>query len=76
MKSVLAASALAIIATSAQAQTTTPQPAPGPIAVTKSSPAPRQQTRRTIARKRVNPMVRASLLPIVQPRWSHRHRAS
>lgn len=57
MKFVLAASALAIIATSTQAQTTTPQPAPGPIAVAKASPAPRQQTRRTIARKRVNPMV-------------------
>ncbi len=57
MKFVLAASALAIIATSTQAQTTTPQPAPGPIAVAKASPAPRQQTRRTIAHKRVNPMV-------------------
>lgn len=57
MKFVLAASALAIIATSAQAQTTTPQPAPGPIAVAKASPAPRQPPRRAIARKRVNPMV-------------------
>lgn len=57
MKIVLAASALAIIATSAQAQTTTPQPAPRPIAVAKASPAPRQPTRQTIARKRVNPIV-------------------
>lgn len=57
MKFVLAVSALAIIATSTQAQTTTPQPAPGPFAVTKASPAPREQTRRKIARKRVNPMV-------------------
>ncbi|TPG56599.1 P-type conjugative transfer protein TrbG [Sphingomonas glacialis] len=57
MKFVLAASALAIIATSAQAQTTTPQPAPRPIAVAKASPASRQPTRQTIARKRVNPMV-------------------
>jgi P-type conjugative transfer protein TrbG len=57
MKFVLAVSALALIATSAQAQTTTPQPAPGPIAVTKASPAPREQTRRKIARKRVSPMV-------------------
>lgn len=57
MKFVLAASALAIIATSAQAQTTTPPPAPGPNAAAKASPAPRQPTRRTIARKRVNPMV-------------------
>jgi type IV secretion system protein TrbG len=55
MKFILAASALAIIATSAQAQTTTPPPAPGPIAVAKV--APRQPTRRTIARKRVNPTV-------------------
>ena len=57
MKFVIAASALAIIATSVQAQTTTPQPAPGPIATAKASPAPRQPTRRKIARKRVNPMV-------------------
>lgn len=57
MKFVLAASALAIIATSAQAQTTTPPPAPGPNAAAKALPAPRQPTRRTIARKRVNPMV-------------------
>lgn len=57
MKFVLAVSALALIATSARAQTTTPQPAPGPIAATKASPAPREQTRRTIARKRINPMV-------------------
>ncbi len=57
MKFVLAASALAIIATSTQAQTTTPQRTPGPIAVAKASPAPMQQTRRTIAHKRVNPMV-------------------
>jgi type IV secretion system protein VirB9 len=57
MKFVLAASALAIIATSAQAQTTTPPPAPGPIAVAKATPAPRQPTRRKIARKRVNPTV-------------------
>lgn len=57
MKIVLAASALAFIATSAQAQTTTPQPAPAPIAVAKASPAPRQPTRRTIARTPVNPMV-------------------
>lgn len=57
MKIVLATSALAFIAMSAQAQTTTPQPAPAPIAVAKASPAPRQPTRRTIARTRVNPMV-------------------
>lgn len=57
MKFVLAASALAIIAASAQAQTTTAQPAPAPIGVAKASPPPRQQTRRTNARKRVNPMV-------------------
>jgi type IV secretion system protein VirB9 len=57
MKIVLATSALAFIATSAQAQTTTPQPAPAPVAVAKASPAPRQPTRRTIARKRVSPMV-------------------
>ncbi len=57
MKFVLAVSALALIATSAQAQTTTPKPAPGPIAVTKASSASRAQTRRTIARKRINPMV-------------------
>jgi type IV secretion system protein TrbG len=57
MKFVLAASALSLIATSAQAQTTTSRPAPGPIAVTNASPAPRQPTPRTIARKRVNPMV-------------------
>src|SRR3546814_272947 len=56
MKIVLAASALAFIATSAQAQTTTPQPAPAPIADAKASPAPRQPTPQTIARKRVNPM--------------------
>jgi len=57
MKFVLAASALAIIAASAQAQTTTAQPAPGPVAVAKAPPAPKQQTRRAIARKRVSPMV-------------------
>jgi len=57
MKFVLAASALAIIAASAQAQTTTAQPAPGPVAVAKAPPAPKQQTRRTIARKQVSPMV-------------------
>ncbi|WP_340268131.1 P-type conjugative transfer protein TrbG [Sphingobium mellinum] len=57
MKFILAASALAIIATSTQAQTTTSQPAPVSISVSKASPAPRQPTRRTIARKRVNPMV-------------------
>jgi type IV secretion system protein VirB9 len=57
MKIVLAASALAFIATSAQAQTTTPQPAPGPVAVANASPPPREQTRRKIARKRVNPTV-------------------
>lgn len=57
MKFILAASALAIIATSAEAQTTTSQSAPGAIAVAKAPPAPKQQTRRTIARKRVNPMV-------------------
>jgi len=57
MKFVLAASALAIIAASAQAQTTTPQPAPGPVAVAKAPPAPKQQARRAIARKRVSPMV-------------------
>lgn len=57
MKFILAASALAIIAASAQAQTTTAQPAPGPVAVAKAPPAPKQQTRRAIARKRVSPMV-------------------
>lgn len=57
MKIVLAASALAFIATSAQAQTTTPQPAPAPVAVANASPPPREQTRRKIARKRVNPTV-------------------
>jgi P-type conjugative transfer protein TrbG len=57
MKFVLAASALAIIAASAQAQTTTAQPAPGTVAVAKAPPAPKQQTRRAIARKRVSPMV-------------------
>lgn len=57
MKFILAASALAIIAASAQAQTTTPQSAPGQIAVAKAPLAPKQQTRRTITRKRVNPMV-------------------
>lgn len=57
MKFVSAASALAIIATSAQAQTTTPQPAPGTVAIAKAPPASKQPPRRTIARKRVNPMV-------------------
>lgn len=57
MKFVLAVSAFSLIATTAQAQTTTSRPAPGPIAVTKASPAPREQTRRKIARKQVNPMV-------------------
>jgi len=57
MKFVLAASALSIIAASAQAQTTTAQPAPGPVAVAKAQPAPKQQTRRAIDRKRVSPMV-------------------
>ena len=57
MKIVLAASALAFIATSVQAQTTAPPPAPGPIAAAKASPAPAEQTRRKIARKRANPMV-------------------
>ena len=57
MKFILAASALAVIATSTQAQTTTPQPAPGPVAVAKAPPAPKQQARRAIARKRVSPMV-------------------
>ena len=57
MKFVLAASALAIIAASAQAQTTTAQPAPEPVAGAKAPPAPKQQTRRAIARKRVSPMV-------------------
>jgi len=57
MKFVLAASALAIIAASAQAQTTTAQPAPGPVAVAEAPPAPKQQTPRAIARKRVSPMV-------------------
>jgi len=57
MKFVLAASALAIIAASAQAQTRTAQPAPGPVALAKAPPAPKQQTRRAIARKRVSPMV-------------------
>lgn len=57
MKFVLAASALAIIATSAPAQTTTPQPSPGPVTIAKASPAPRQPTRRKIARKLVNPVV-------------------
>jgi type IV secretion system protein VirB9 len=57
MKFFLAASALSIIAASAQAQTTTAQPAPGPVAVAKAPPAPKQQTRRAIARKRVSPMV-------------------
>ncbi len=56
MKFVLAASALAIIATSAQAQVTTPQPAPGPV-VASASPAPWQPTRRMSPRKRGNPMV-------------------
>ncbi len=57
MKFVLAASALAIIATSTQAQTTTPQPASGPISVANVSPSTKQPIRRTVARKRVNPMV-------------------
>lgn len=57
MKFVSAASALAIIATSAQAQTTTAQPAPGPVAVAKAPPAPKQQTRRAIARKQASPIV-------------------
>lgn len=57
MKFALAASALAIIATSAQAQTTTAQPAPGPVAVAKAPPAPKQQTRRAIARKQASPIV-------------------
>jgi len=57
MKFILAASALAVIATSTQAQTTTPQPAPGRISVAKPSPAPKLQNRRAIARKRVSPMV-------------------
>jgi type IV secretion system protein VirB9 len=57
MKFILAASALAVIATSTQAQTTTPQPAPGGISVAKPSPAPKLQNRRAIARKRVSPMV-------------------
>ncbi len=57
MKIVLAASALALIATPVQAQTTAPQPAPEPIAAAKASPAPTEQTRRKIARKRANPMV-------------------
>lgn len=57
MKFVLAASVLAIIATSAPAQTTTSRTAPGPIAVTNASPPPREQTRRKIARKRVSPTV-------------------
>ena len=57
MKFVLAASALAIIATSTQAQTITPQPAPGPIAVAKAPSAPKRPTGRTTARKRVDPMV-------------------
>lgn len=57
MKFVLAVSALSLIATTAQAQTTTSRPAPGPIAVTNVSPAPREQARRKIARKRVNPTV-------------------
>ncbi|WP_371425112.1 P-type conjugative transfer protein TrbG [Tardiphaga sp.] len=57
MKFVLAASALAIIAASAQAQTTTAQPAPGPVAVAKAPPAPKQQTRRAIARKQASPIV-------------------
>jgi len=57
MKFILAASALAVIATSTQAQTTTPQPAPGGISVAKASPAPKLQNRRAIARKRVSPMV-------------------
>jgi type IV secretion system protein TrbG len=57
MKFVLAASALAIIAASAQAQTTTAQPAPGSVALAKAPPAPKQQNRRAIARKRVSPMV-------------------
>lgn len=57
MKTVFAASALVLIATSVQAQTTAPPPAPGPIAAAKASPAPAEQTRRKIARKRANPMV-------------------
>lgn len=55
MKFVLAVSALSLIATSAQVQTATPQPAP--ITAAKASPVPTEQTRRKIARKRVNPMV-------------------
>lgn len=57
MKFVLAVSALAIMATSAQAQTMTPQPAPEPVAAAKASSVPRQPSRRTIARKRSNPVV-------------------
>lgn len=57
MKFVLAASALAMIAPSAHAQTTTPQPSAGPATVAKASPAPKQPSRRTIARKRANPVV-------------------
>lgn len=57
MKFVLAASALAMIAPSALAQTTVPQTSAGLATVAKASPAPRQPTRRTIARKRANPVV-------------------
>ncbi|UVO50168.1 P-type conjugative transfer protein TrbG [Sphingomonas sp. SUN019] len=56
MKLVLAVSALAIVATSAPAQTRS-QPSSEPIAVATASPAPKQPTRRAIARKRVNPVV-------------------
>lgn len=57
MKFAVAVSALALIATTALAQTPTSRPAPGPSSVTRAPLAPKQQTLRTIARKRVNPTV-------------------
>jgi len=57
VKFILASCALAIIATSAQAQTPTPEPAHSPVATAKVSPPPKPQVRRTIARKRLNPVV-------------------